>query len=365
MNILAYFRDGGTPTELEAKYGIVHRWHPTYPNLLLLKYDMIDSPMGEDIVQECRGLILDTADDFKPVAWPFGKFFNHGEGHADEIDWRTARVQEKLDGSLCTIWWYDNQWHVSTTGSPDAGGQVGDFPFTFKELFWRTFEECGYAVPPEDFRDFSFMFELTTKYNRVVVVHDHPRVTLLAVRNRVTGQEMDPETFLKMYGVVGTFPLNSFENIIDTFRTLDPLHTEGYVVVDASFRRVKVKHPGYVSLHHLKEGATSKNFLNIIRSGERTEFLTYFPEWSEEFLAIQAKYDELVAHLETEYEEIKHIESQKDFALLATKTRCPGALFQVRKGYVKTIKDYLAGITIDSLSVMVGIKEAKPKKASE
>ena len=361
LTIRSYFRDGNALADLEGRFGIVHRFHPTYPNLLLLKYDQIDSPMGEAIVQECRGIILDTADDYKPVALPFGKFFNHGEGHADEIDWSTARVQEKLDGSLCVLWFYDGKGQVSTTGSPNAGGQVGDFPFTFEELFWRVFKEAGYEVPSKCWQDYTFMFELTTKYNRIVVVHPEERVTLLAVRNRVTGDEVDPHTFQTMYRVVQHFPLNSFEAIIETFSRLDPIHQEGYIVVDGAFNRVKVKHPGYVALHHLKEGATTKNFLEIIRSGEQTEFLTYFPEWADEFGEIKRLYDELVAHLEGEYERIKGIEIQKDFALEAVKSRHSATLFSLRKGHVKTVKEGLAKVTIDSLLLTLKLKERKQK----
>ena len=363
MLIIDYLRSGKTPVDLEAQYGIVNRRHTAYPNLILLKYDQIDSPMGEDIVQECRGLILDESNEFLPVALPFGKFFNHGEGHAKEIDWETARVQEKLDGSLCTLWFYNGEWHVSTSGSPDAGGEVGNFKFTFKELFWKTFVECGYEVPIEEYRDYSFMFELTTKYNRVVVVHTESKVTLLAVRHRSSGSEISPYFFEDQYKVVRDFPLGSFTDIIETFSELDPIRQEGYIVVDGRFNRVKVKHPGYVALHHLKEGATSKNFLQIIRSGEQTEFLTYFPEWPAEFTDVKTRYDALAEHLDTEYARIKDIVVQKDFALEAVKTRFSGALFQLRSGKVKTMKESLANMTLDNLMVILGLKETKRKDA--
>jgi hypothetical protein len=54
--------------------------------------------MHEPIVRESRGVILDEADDWRVVARAFDKFFNYGESGADEIDWGTARVQEKVDG---------------------------------------------------------------------------------------------------------------------------------------------------------------------------------------------------------------------------------------------------------------------------
>ena len=55
-------------------------------------------------VQEARGIILDTEYN-QVVCWPFRKFANFGESYADEIDWSTARVEEKLDGSIVKLWY--------------------------------------------------------------------------------------------------------------------------------------------------------------------------------------------------------------------------------------------------------------------
>ena len=46
-----------------------------------------------------------------------------GESSADAIDWSTARVMEKLDGSLATLYWYKGEWHVSSSGVPDASSE--------------------------------------------------------------------------------------------------------------------------------------------------------------------------------------------------------------------------------------------------
>src|SRR6185312_17211633 len=68
-------------------------------NLVSLKYNQIESPMHEPIVQECRGMVVNTTTG-KVLAHPYNKFWNYGEHLADTIDWSTARVLEKLDGSL-------------------------------------------------------------------------------------------------------------------------------------------------------------------------------------------------------------------------------------------------------------------------
>lgn len=68
-----------------------------YNHKILLKYNQIESPMGEIETQECRGLILEK-DTWRVICLTFFKFFNAEEGHAAKIDWDTALVLEKADG---------------------------------------------------------------------------------------------------------------------------------------------------------------------------------------------------------------------------------------------------------------------------
>src|SRR5579885_729603 len=133
--------------ELQQKYAILVKQHGTYPNLTLLKYNQLESPLTEPLVQECRWLILDSDDNWRVISRSFNKFFNSAEGHAAVIDWKTAKVQEKQDGSLCVIYHYDNRWHVQTSGTPDATGDVNGLNLSFADLFWRVFNAQGLPVP--------------------------------------------------------------------------------------------------------------------------------------------------------------------------------------------------------------------------
>ena len=116
---------------------VTARRHPKYPNLVMLKYNQVLSPMEDPVVQECRGLILDEAEGWRVVSRPYDKFFNYGEPLAAVIDWATARVYEKLDGSLMTLYFYDGAWQVASSGMPDGGGTLHDGTGTFRELFWK------------------------------------------------------------------------------------------------------------------------------------------------------------------------------------------------------------------------------------
>lgn len=106
-----HLRAGNAPDSLDEKV-IKHRRHGKYSNLVLFKYGIMAN-FSDPIVCECRGIVLDENDNWNVVSRAFDKFFNHGEGHAANIDWDTARVQEKLDGSLCVMYHYDGAWHVA------------------------------------------------------------------------------------------------------------------------------------------------------------------------------------------------------------------------------------------------------------
>jgi hypothetical protein len=365
LHVQQFLRGGGTLNDLLVRYAIKARRHTDFPSLVCLKYNQIDSPFAEPIVRECRGIILDEADGWRVVARTFDKFFNHGEGHAAPIDWGTARVQEKLDGSLMQLYWYRGEWRVASSGTPDASGRTvslqAEGADTFADLFWRTHAGIGYSLPRPAQRGETFAFELMTPQNRVVVRHSEPRLVLLAVRDTETGIERRPNN-RDGYPIVREFSLGSFDDVLASFQHIDPLCQEGYVVVDGQWNRVKMKHPGYVAIAHMAGGGCSpRRVMEIVRSGESAEVLAHFPEWRPMFDDLGGRFNELVADLEAAYERIAHIpagkDGQKAFAMEANRTRCPSALFQVRAGKATSVREFLAGVNIDHLLRALEVKD--------
>lgn len=364
--VVQFLRDGGTLDDLTARYAIKVTRARAHPELALLKYNQVESPMGDPIVQECRGIILDTSRDHAVVSRSFDKFFNHGEGHAAPIDWSTAAVQEKLDGSLTVLYHHDGAWRVQSSGSPDASGDINRSGMLFSTLFWQTFAAHGWSLPPDEDRDLCFAFELMSPLNQVVVRHASARLCLLAVRDRLSGAEVPLDACARYgYDLVRRFPLQSLRDIEDSFATMAPLAQEGYVIVDGGFRRVKVKHPGYVALHQLKAEFSPRRLLEVVRSGETSEVLTYFPEWRRDLEDVTSRFEGLVAQLEADYARLRGIAVQKDFALEAVKTRCSAALFAVRSGKAPSIRRYLAETQIDALMKILRLRDDAPTAITE
>lgn len=371
MRVLSFLRGGGTLADLEQSFGIKRVRSERHPGLVLLKYNQIKSPFHEPIVRECRGLILDETDGFAVVSRSFDKFFNHGEpGHA-EIDWATAEVQEKLDGSLCVLYHHQGGWHVQTSGHPDASGPAGASGMRFADLFWSVFRDHGYALPEPGHEDLCLAFELMSPHNQVVVRHSAARLVLIGVRDRRSGAEHPLSRAATLtasarpYQVVRSFGLGGIGDIAASFATMEPLQQEGYVVRDASFRRVKVKHPGYVALHHLRDSLCPRRLVQAVQAGEIAELSTYFPRLAGELDQLRGALDQLQAELDAEYARLRDLPVQKDFALQAVKSRCPRALFAVRAGKSKSVRDFLHEMPAPALMQLLGVRDEEPAAAAD
>jgi len=358
-----YLRSGGTLPALEQEYGIRTVPSGDHPSLLLFKYHQILSPMHERIVQESRGIILDSADDWHCVARGYDKFFNYGEPHSAEIDWTTARIQEKVDGSLCLLYRYQGAWKVATTGSPDASGPVDANDFTYADLFWETLR--SYPLP-DDFdtggQGVTLLFELTTPHNRVVVPHLTRRLTLLGARETETGNWLDHDQTRQLaewlnVPLVQEFRLRNIDEVLSSFAAINPLEQEGYVVIDAAHRRIKVKHPLYVAIHHMRSAISKKAFLEVVRAGETPEVIAYYPELTAEFAAVAADYQALCREADVAYASHTHLETQKEFALAIGKHRCSAALFKIRAGQVQNAAEFYAGVPLSNLMRLLGYKD--------
>jgi hypothetical protein len=120
LSVVTYLKKNGIES-LQKEYFINVKTHSKYPELISLSYDQLKSNFKAKEVQECRGLILNTNKDFEVVSFPYLKFFNYCEGNSSKIDWENCRVYEKIDGSLMILYFYNEEWHVSTTSLP------GDF----------------------------------------------------------------------------------------------------------------------------------------------------------------------------------------------------------------------------------------------
>ncbi|MCL2086678.1 MAG: hypothetical protein FWH05_03690 [Oscillospiraceae bacterium] len=314
---------------------------------ILLKYSQIDSDFNQEIVRECRGLILDS--DFNPVCIPFYKFGNYGESYADKIDWNTAVVEEKLDGSLIKLWHYDNEWRVSTNGTIDARDAElralvtinADYP-NFRVLF----DIAATNVNLDTSRlnpQYIYMFELVSPYNRIVTPYGETGLYHIGTRDISNSQELEADIGIPK---PKTYSCSSLDDLIEMAKKLK-YSEEGYVVKDAQYRRIKVKSPAYVAASRLISGINETRVVELVMSNETAEFLTYFPEYSEIISATKQRINHLITYLDKILQEKVHgatYETRKDYAEMAKRTHFPSFLFMHLDGKTKSAEDWVRGL---------------------
>lgn len=334
---------------------------------ILIKYNQIESDFKEQIVQEARGIIL-RKKDLKPVCVPFSKFFNFGEGEAALIDWNTARVEEKLDGSIIK-YWFNKYWHVSTNGTIDAFDAEITIPgVTFGALAMETLAATVgdiYDWEKTLDKNYTYMFELCHPLNKIVVRHEKPAVYHIGTRDNTTFKELTVD--------IGTpkprqFSFNSLEDVIAMAQVL-PYSEEGYVVVDANWNRIKIKSPSYIAVHHLKNNGviTYKRIIELVLKNEQQEFIAYFPEFTPYVKKAVQAWTKFTWGIAEQFLNIKEQEfaTRKDYALEANKTLCPAFMFQaLDKGWdVDQIISFLRDdVTRNKLVEWLKLKDEKVEK---
>ena len=301
----------------------------------LLKYSQIDSDLNLELVRECRGLIIDS--ECNPVCVPFFKFGNYGEMYADKIDWSSAVVEEKIDGSLIKLWSHKSKWIVSTNGTifaekANIGSDNESELHISKSTHYSNFADLFHTarqITGLDFEklnpDFTYMLEVVSPYNRVVVPYSDIDLFHIGTRCNRTLQEIEIDIGVKK---PRTFSCNNIDDLIEMAAQLR-YSEEGYVVKDKNYKRIKVKSPAYVAVHHLISGLNEKRLLELLRTNEVAEFLTYFPEYKPHVDELNAKITRLIEEidgiLQSKVDGVSY-ETRKDFAAMATQTRFPALL---------------------------------------
>lgn len=303
-------------------------------NFVLLKYDQLNSNMSNEIVQECRGIILRNINNkYEIASMRFTKFFNYGQEQAAKLEF-PCEASQKIDGSLIGVW-YDEMtgWHVSTSGNIDAE----DAPINisninnYRELFNIAWGDLDLNILD---KKNTYMFELVSPYTRIIVPYNETKLYLLAIRNNETLKEISrselPIIAKQLFGdkieVPKSFLCNNIEEVQNAVNKLteDNEHYEGFVLCDKYFNRVKMKSSTYMDLFFIKgEGIFSdKKILQLILDEQDDDILGHFPEYTDDFNRIRHGLCLFIAHLKKDLHDISKYQNLD------------------RKGYAQKVQEY-------------------------
>lgn len=359
---------------IEEKYGIHSIPHEKYPNIVQLKYDQVKSPEAHPIVRECRGLILDYNENWEIKAYPFRRFYNYGSHHADGIDWKSATIWDKVDGSLMFMYELYGEWEIASSGMPDARGQVGHNDFSMKELFLKTWKELGYEMPDIKYK-YTYIFEMATPENVVIVPHKDSRIVFIGARCHNDFNEHSIDPIPNKWERPEKYDVRSEEDAYRMCEQMNPMEKEGFVIVDRNFNRVKMKSPQYAAIGHLgltkeevvKKGLDPKKvdertqkkwMLKIVLTNECDEFLTYYPQYKSLYDEIDAKFTKFMSEAQALYDDaIATTNNHFEFATKVKGHPLNGVLFKLKDGVFESLKSAIIEITQNRSGIKRVLKE--------
>ena len=359
-----YLRAGGTRESLLTDHG-VHMKQPRNGKVSFI-YDQLEAKDDDPIAQECRGLIL-REGSWDIVAFPFRRFFNHGQGAAARIDWDSAQFEEKLDGTLLIVY-FDHElgeWHCATRSACEAHLKYNGF--AFRELADMAARDMGFGGLGNLFSiggtDRTYMVELTAPENQIVCEYADRKLTLLGIRDLRTHKEINPmcDSMGHTLGVPRAWYFDNFEHLAEVIKTWHPKKYEGVVVKDRHFNRIKVKSPAYLAAHHAIDslGSSWRAVVGAVASGAANDLDGIIPPF------VQKRVDEarnrlrgLCAETREAYSRHAHIEDQKAFALAVKHERWPAALFALRNGKAETPEHFASRTLVNGLTQTLGLGDA-------
>jgi len=302
----------------------------TKDNRIIFNYT-IGADFSNPVVQEARGIIMDMGaedvskiSDWRVVCWPFRKFGNWGESYADDINWNTAQVQAKIDGSILKLYRYNGQWHWATNGCIDACD--ANTP-----LIGRTFQDViesadNFGSINYDILDKynTYIFELVSPETRVVVEYDKTHLYHLGTRSNLTGVEFNNFIGIEKPHIYNIADPN-LEKVIEEAKHLNNgvCEHEGFVVCDSDYHRIKVKNPEYLMLHHsLTKDSVSKDDVVeaiILNDEEKIMALLSYPRLKVQFKYYDWQVTKFLYELEIYVNYVRNVYpscgSRKEFAL--------------------------------------------------
>ena len=272
-----------------------------YPELYMLSYDGILSDFNDEYVRLCRGCIVSIKDPNNPimVVTPFTKFGNYGQSFCPEIDWSSALVEQKVDGILIKLFYYDNKWHWITNNGWNTNlpwKEMIKIPSKYKEMETDScntvqdlIDYClikNNATLSEFHPDYTYMFELISPKMRILV--DNPKTDLvyLGCRNIYTYDEYSLNMAkaiipgIKKFNTVKYFDLHNMDEVLQLCNSYKGDQDEGVVVVDKNFNRVKIKCEDYIRLKGYRRmfDTTDEQIWKGMREGTIDDALQVFPE---------------------------------------------------------------------------------------
>lgn len=312
---------------------LIKQTHPT-KDLTIWNYSrkvQYDN-LWDEVTSSCRGLVTNSQGEI--IARCFKKFKNIEEYSPDEIPNESFEVTEKMDGQFGLLFYYDNEWIVTSRGSFES-----IYAYKAKSLLAKyDYEKLS--------REFTYLMEIIFEEGRIVCSYDFEDLVILAMINTETNvEESIYDRGLEDLG----FKLVKRYNGITDYKLLKSMvlnNAEGFVIRFKSGFRVKIKGAEYVRLHRIITNISNRDIWQCLKDNKPLDDILSnvpdeFDDWvreqinkfyrmytATESMALAIYYTEIKTDVNMTQKEIAEVINRRDKKLR-------GLLFAIHNG-----KDY-------------------------
>lgn len=280
-----------------------------------------------DNALESRGIMFRMNPKGFPeqlVSMPMHKFFNYKENPFTEtLDGsRVDEVMTKEDGSLISTYIHNNGFNLKSKGSLKSDQAMAAVKWLSECPDKKLIMEIDHLVK----QNLTINFEYTAPDNRIVLHYPQPALTILNVRDHITGKYYTRDDF---NGYVHLDKLWVQSHDVSEYGTIarfvdaipDMTHMEGYVLrMGGDF--MKIKTDWYVTRHRLKDKIDSdKNLFAVIINEEIDDIFSLFHDdptvidrINDMIDMVKPRYNAMIKTIEQYYDEHKD-DDRKTYAL--------------------------------------------------
>jgi RNA ligase len=285
--------------------------------------------LWDEITLMCRGLI--TNSEGRVIAHCMPKFFNLEELTSDQIPNEPFELTEKMDGSFGNVFYYGNEWELSSRGS-----FTSDQAIKGNKILKECNTEFGLYI------EYSYIVEIIYPENKIVVNYgDAEKLVVITCFNVETGKEGE----ISQMTSEGWEIVKKYDGVTDynQIKALIKDDAEGMVArFYPSGFRMKVKGDEYFRLHKIVTNVSSRDIWEILKYGRSVEELLdhtpdEFDEWvRSEIKKFQTMFDVTLFNTEVlYYHTVDETLTRKEIAEAISKKdkSVRGMLFALYDGY--------------------------------
>ena len=264
--------------------------------------------LWDEITIQCRGLVTNSKGDV--VARPFKKFFNYEEHKPEDIPNEDYVVYEKMDGSLGILFYYEEEltderrYNIWFNNNYETGmerffdpNNLPDFDNPYYEPTPKTKGEWiiatrGSFTSPQAIKgkellekynfnrlhtDYTYLFEIIYKENRIVCEYDYEDIVLLGMIETKSGNEVNIHNsnedirFQNMISNIGFRVVMLYKTWGESYDLLKEEISndrEGYVIRFKNGFRMKIKGEEYKRLHRILTNISNRDIFEYVKEGK-------------------------------------------------------------------------------------------------